>query len=126
VDPARIGAVGWCMGGGYALALAANEPKLKALAVNYGRLITAPATLAKINASILGDFAGDDQGIPPADVKTFEQAMRAAGKDVDIKIYEGRGHAFMNPNNKKGYDEAAAKDAWGRIDAFFAAKLKKG
>jgi carboxymethylenebutenolidase len=57
--------------------------------------------------------------------------MRAAGKDVDIKIYEPAGHAFMNPNNKghggkEGYDEAAAKDAWSRIETFLAKKLDNG
>jgi carboxymethylenebutenolidase len=124
VDPTRIGSVGWCMGGGYSLALAAHEPKLRAAVVNYGRLITAKDALAGIHASVLGNFAGDDHGIPPADVLEFEKAMKGLGKDVDIKLYEGKGHAFMNPNNKKGYDEAAAKDAWARIDTFFAKNLK--
>ena len=59
----------------------------------------------------------------PADVKTFEGAMKAAGKNVDIKLYEGAGHAFMNPNNEKGYDAKAAADAWARIDAFFTKEL---
>ena len=54
----------------------------------------------------------------------LEKAMKGVGKDVDVKIYEGKGHAFINPNNKKGYDEGAAKDAWARTDAFFAKNLK--
>ena len=124
VDPTRIGSVGWCMGGGYSLALAAHEPKLRAAVVNYGKLITSKDTLTGIHASVLGNFAGEDQGIPPADVLDFEKTMKGVGKDVDVKIYEGRGHAFINPNNKKGYDEAAAKDAWARTDAFFAKNLK--
>ena len=124
VDPTRVGSIGWCMGGGYSLALAAHEPKLRAAVVNYGRLITAKDTLAGIHASLLGNFAGEDQGIPPADVLDFEKAMKGLGKDVDIKIYEGAGHAFMNPGNKKGYNEAAAKDAWARIDTFFTKNLK--
>ena len=49
--------------------------------------------------------------------------MKNAGKQSDIKIYPGAGHAFMNPNNKGGYVKAAAKDAWARIDAFFARTL---
>jgi carboxymethylenebutenolidase len=131
VDPTRIGAVGWCMGGGYTLALAVNEPRLKAAAMNYGRLVTDPAAIAKIKASLLGNFAGQDKGIATADVRAFETSLRAAGKDVDIKIYDADGHAFMNPNNKgmggsPGYDEAAAKDAWLRIEAFLAKKLQNG
>jgi carboxymethylenebutenolidase len=57
-------------------------------------------------------------------VKTFESKLKEKNKDVDIKIYDGAQHAFMNPENKSGYDDAAAKDAWSRIDAFFAKTLK--
>jgi carboxymethylenebutenolidase len=119
------------MGGGYTLALAVNEPRLKAAAMNYGRLVTDPAAIAKIKASLLGNFAGQDKGIATADVRAFEANLRAAGKDVDIKVYDADGHAFMNPNNKgmggsPGYDEAAAKDAWLRIETFLAKKLQNG
>jgi len=124
VDARRIGIVGWCMGGGYALGFAVAEPRLRAAAVNYGRLVTAPEKIAAINASILGDFAGQDRGISPDDVRAFADQLKAAHKDADVKVYDGAKHAFMNPNNKEGYDEAAAKDAWARIDAFFARTLK--
>ncbi len=124
VDPARIGAIGWCMGGGYALALATIEPKLRAVAVNYGRLVTSDEKIGAIHAAFLGNFAGADRGIAPADVKTFESKLKEKNKDVDIKIYDGAQHAFMNPENKTGYDDAASKDAWARIDAFFARTLK--
>ena len=124
VDPARIGVVGWCMGGGYSLALATAEPKLAAAVMNYGRLVTDPATIAKIRAPILGNFGAADRGIPVDDVRTFDEALKAAGKESDIKVYDGAGHAFMNPNNKEGYHAAAAADAQGRIDDFFAKKLR--
>jgi carboxymethylenebutenolidase len=113
VDPSRIGAIGWCMGGGYALALATIEPKLRAVAVNYGRLVTSDEKIGAIHAAFLGNFAGADRGIMPADVKTFESKLKEKNKDVDIKIYDGAQHAFMNPENKTGYDEPASKDAWG-------------
>lgn len=124
VEPSAIGAVSWCMGGGYALALAVNEPRLGASVINYGRLVTDPASVAKIQAPLLGNFGSADRGIPVEDVKKFEAAMKQAGKAVDIKIYEGAGHAFMNPNNKQGYDAAAASDAQARIDGWFAQKLR--
>jgi dienelactone hydrolase len=56
-------------------------------------------------------------------VRAFEKQLKDRHRDVDVKIYEGKGHAFMNPGNKQAYDEGAATDAWGRIDAFFARTL---
>ncbi|HKO56028.1 MAG TPA: dienelactone hydrolase family protein [Thermoanaerobaculia bacterium] len=124
VDPKRIGVIGWCMGGGYALGLALNEPRLAAVVMNYGRLVTDPAAIAKLNAPLLGNFGAADRGIPAADVQAFDAALKKAGKSSDIKIYEGAGHAFMNENNKQGYAKDAAADAQKRIDAFFASHLR--
>src|ERR1700694_1607242 len=125
VDPSRIGVIGWCMGGGYALHLAIAEPRIAAVAINYGRLVTDPTTIAGIRPTILGNFGADDRGIPADDVRAFDAALKNAGKQSDIKIYPGAGHAFMNPNNKGGYVKAAAKDAWARIDSFFQRTLKR-
>lgn len=124
VDPKHIGVIGWCMGGGYSLALATREPRLAACVVNYGRLVTSIDTIRGIRAPVLGNFGAEDQGIPPADVRAFETAMKQASRRVDIKIYEGAAHAFMNPNNNRGYAKAAAEDAWARIDHFFATTLR--
>jgi len=119
VDAAKIGSVGWCMGGGWSLKLAEDQPKLAACVVNYGSLPSDPAILEKIHAPVQGNFGADDQGIPPADVRAFEAAMKAVGKPVDIKIYDGAGHAFQNPNNKQGFRPEAAADAAQRISSFF-------
>ena len=124
VDASRIGVIGWCMGGGYSLALATVEPRVAATVMNYGRLVTDPATIAKIESPLLGNFGALDRGIPPADVSAFDAAMRKAGKSSDVKVYDGAGHGFMNPNNKDGYVAGAAKDAWARIDSFFAKRLQ--
>jgi carboxymethylenebutenolidase len=124
VNKDRIGAIGWCMGGGYTLNLALNEPSLKAAVINYGHLATDPAQLSKINASILGIFGGKDRGIPVDDVNKFAETLKKSGKKVEIKIYPDAGHAFENPNNKEGYRAEDAADAWKRTVAFLAAELK--
>ncbi len=121
----RIGAIGWCMGGGYALDVALQEPDLAALVINYGHLATDPDALKKINAPILGIFGGQDRGITPDDVHKFEQQLKQWGKKVEIKIYDDAGHAFENPNNKDGYRAADAADAWKRTVDFLATTLKK-
>lgn len=121
----KIGAIGWCMGGGYALDVALEEPTLAADVINYGHLATDEASLQKIHAPILGIFGGQDRGIPVDDVKKFEQQLKSLGKDVEIHIYPDAGHAFENPNNKSGYRAEDAADAWNRIIAFFARTLKK-
>src|SRR5436190_10945549 len=121
----RIGVIGWCMGGMYALALAPEEPRLAAVAAYYGAPPTDVAAIAKIKAPVLGNYGAEDKGPAPEQVRAFEAAMKKAGKTVDVKIYPGAGHAFANPNNPwGGYREAAAKDAWSRTVAFFAKYLK--
>jgi carboxymethylenebutenolidase len=123
VDPNKIASIGWCMGGGWSIKLAEDQPKLAAFVVNYGPLPTDAAIIGKIKAPMLGNFGADDKGIPPESVHAFEAAMKAAGKNVDIKIYEGAGHAYQNPGNKDGYRPEATADSQKRIDAFFAKYL---
>jgi len=124
INKDRIGAIGWCMGGGYSLDVALQEPTLKADVINYGHLATDPASIDKIRANVLGLFGGQDRGIPVEDVKKFEQIMKAKGKKIDVVIYPDAGHAFENPNNKAGYRPDDAADAWKRITEFFARTLK--
>jgi carboxymethylenebutenolidase len=121
----RIGAIGWCMGGGYSLDVALQEPTLAADVINYGHLATDTDALKKINAPILGSFGAQDRGITPDDVHKFEATLKQLGKKVDIKIYDDAGHAFENPNNKDGYRAADTADAWKRTTDFFAATLKR-
>jgi carboxymethylenebutenolidase len=123
VKPDRIGAVGWCMGGGYALQLAIASPALRAVAINYGSLTTDKAALGQIHAAVLGNFGGQDRGIPPDAVHAFEAAMQSIGKPVDAKIYPLAGHAFENPNNTTGFRPDDAADALARVDRFLAANL---
>lgn len=120
----RIGAVGWCMGGSFAMQLAIAEPSLRAVAINYGALETDPAQLKKIHAAILGNFGAQDRGITPKDVAAFAATMKSIGHPVDVKEYSDAGHAFQNPNNKAGYRPEDTADADSRMFAFFAKYLQ--
>jgi len=121
----RIASIGWCMGGGYSLDVALAEPTLTAAVINYGHLATDPAAIGKIQAAILGNFGGQDKGIPPEDVKKFAAELRTQGKKGDIKIYPDAGHAFENPDNKSGYRAEDAADAWQRTVSFLSDNLKR-
>lgn len=125
VNPKKVGAIGWCMGGGYALDLAIHDPQLAAAVINYGHLASEPDTLKKINAPILGLFGGKDRGIPVEDVQKFAAELKKLGKTVDVTVYPDAGHAFENPNNKEGYRAEDAANARDRTVKFFAQYLKK-
>jgi carboxymethylenebutenolidase len=121
----RIGAIGWCMGGGYALQLATTEPTLAAVVAYYGTPPTDASAVDAIKAPVMGNYGAEDKGPSPDQVKTFEGELKKAGKAADIKIYPGAGHAFANPNNPwGGYRKEAAEDAWKRTSSFLAKYLK--
>jgi carboxymethylenebutenolidase len=121
----RIGAIGWCWGGGYSLQLAIAEPTLAADVINYGDVSASPDELKKIHAPILGLFGAHDQGITPDDVKKFGDQLDKLGKKGDITIYPDAGHGFQNPVNGAGYKPEDTADAWSKILMFFARNLQK-
>ena len=124
VNSKRIGAIGWCMGGGYALDLAIADPKLRVAVINYGHLASDDTTLKKIHASILGIFGGQDHGIPVDDVKRFERHMKTMGKKIDVHIFPDAGHGFENPNNTQGYRKEDAEQAEKMTEEFLDRNLK--
>ncbi|HLV95887.1 MAG TPA: dienelactone hydrolase family protein [Candidatus Acidoferrales bacterium] len=124
VERDHIGAVGWAMGGYYALRLAMHVPRLGACVVNYGALPTDPNEAEGIGAPILGNFGADDHGVTSADVDAFKKTMKTLNRVIDVKVYDGAGHSFENPNDKNSYRPEAAQDAWNRSVAFLNKWLK--
>ncbi len=124
VEVAKLASIGWCMGGGLSLDLAVAEPTLSGAVIYYGHLMTEPATIAALKVPLVGNFGGQDQGIPPASVREFEDLAKKDGKSVDFKIYPDAGHGFASSRDPKVYRPQDAKDADARADAFLAKVLK--
>ena len=120
----KFAAVGWSMGGGYALTMALTVPDLAACVISYGRLVTERASIEKIVCPILGIFGEDDRSIPTRSVQAFGDACSDAGKSADIQIYPDVGHAFMNENEKRSYNLEASSQAWTRIVSFLDRTMK--
>jgi len=121
-----IGVIGWCLGGRYAIRLAAVDPGIRACVAYYGAPISDPSAIRGIQAAMLGNYGAEDQGPSPEQVRQFESALRKAGKKVDFKIYPGAGHAFANENNPwGGYRPTASRDAWRRTLTFLNQELKR-
>ena len=125
VDPAKIGAVGWCMGGGCALQLAIADPRIKATAIFYGPLVTDSAKLKTIKGPVLGIFGNDDKSITPDQVNKFEAALKEANVPNEIHRYDNAGHAFASQAAAimGAYKPDLAKDAWAKFYAWLDKNL---
>ena len=118
-----IGILGWETGGGYALDATCSDPRIRAVVSCYGRLVTDPGLLANLRAAVLGIFAERDLGITPETIEQFRSAMRKAGKrEPGLHVYPGCAPGFLDSGSDK---PQARLDAWGRIEAFLAAELKR-
>lgn len=117
----KVAVMGFCWGGGVTNQVAVNCPDLDAAVPFYG-LQPAPEDVPKIKAAMLIHYAGNDERIN-AGIPAFEEALRKAGIDYKIYIYEGAGHAFMNDTGSRYHKEAATL-AWERTISFLKEKLK--
>jgi carboxymethylenebutenolidase len=119
----KVGAIGFCWGGGMANQLAVNSPDLLAAVPYYG-LQAGSEDVSKIKASLLLHYAGIDERINKG-IPEFEEALKKASIDYKIYMYEGAQHAFNNDTNPARYNKEAAQLAWQRTILFLKEKLKK-
>jgi carboxymethylenebutenolidase len=117
----KVGAVGFCWGGGQVNQLAVAEPLLNAGVAYYGMQPSADQ-VPNIRAALLLHYGGLDERVD-AGIPAFESALKANGKDYQIFVYEGANHAFNNDTNAARYDKTAADLAWSRTLAFLRDKL---
>ncbi len=122
-----IGVMGFCMGGMLTWVLAAERPdKVKAGVAFYGfpEVEDGPADLSKIEAKMVGHMAENDDFFPPEKAKAFESALKDMGKDVEITVHEGTGHAFMASHDVFGTRDAElAQQLWPQVTDFLHAEL---
>lgn len=117
----KVGTIGWCFGGGWSLN-ASLATKVDATVIYYGRVNKSAADLKSLASPVLGHFGTHDKFINKKMVDGFEKSMQEAGKpDLAVHWYDAD-HAFANPSGSR-YDEADAKLAWERTQAFFKSHL---
>jgi len=116
----KVGCTGFCWGGGMTNQVAVNSPDLDAAVPYYGAT-PAPEDVPKIKAPVMAHYGGEDERIN-AGIPAFEEALKKAGIEYHIFIYEGAGHAFNNDTGPR-YNKEAADLAWERTIGFFREKL---
>ena len=114
----KVGAMGWCYGGGVALSYALGGENHDATAVFYGRLLDDPEQLKAIHHEVYGTFAGLDRGPSPEQVERFVAALREAGVENDVHIYDDVNHGFWLWVDRDPKNEEPALDAWERLKAY--------
>ncbi len=112
----KVGAVGFCWGGGLVNRFATISPELKAGVAYYGAQPPA-GEVPKIKAALLLHYAGLDDRIN-AGIDAYRKELQAAGKTFEIFVYDGVNHAFNNDTSAARYDKRAADLAWGRTVEF--------
>ena len=121
---AKLGAVGFCMGGQLALFAATLNPSVGACVDFYGIHPNVKPDYSRLSGPVLGLFAEKDEFVNPTAARALDVAIKGAGKQSEIHIYPGVAHAFFNDERADAYNKAAADDAWRRTLAFFRQHLQ--
>ena len=119
----RVGVVGYCMGGALTV-LAATLPGVDAFVSYYGFPPATAADLAKITAAGLIFFGENEGFFSVPDAQAFAERQRAVGREAEVVIYPGAGHAFFNNDRPDVFVASAANDAWRRTLEHFGKHLR--
>jgi carboxymethylenebutenolidase len=115
----KVAAIGWCYGGGVALSYALGSENHEGTAIFYGRLLDDPEQMQHIHHEIYGTFAEMDSSIPPEQVNRFVSALRAAGVENDVHIYDDVRHGFwLHVDRDPETNYTPALNAWQRLKAY--------
>ena len=120
VDPNRLGAIGFCMGGGFAVAWACTDERLKVIAPFYG-LAPRPLDAMARSCPVVGSYPAPD--ITTRSARKLKAALDVVQVPHDIKIYEGARHSFFDDSKASRFHPEAATDAWRRTLAFFSERI---
>jgi carboxymethylenebutenolidase len=121
---AKLGAVGFCMGGQLALFAGCTNPSVGPVVDFYGIHPNVKPDYSKLSGPVLGLFAEKDAFVTPQTARQVEADIKKAGKTVDIHIYPGVDHGFFNDERADVYNKASAEDAWRRTLDLFKKTLK--
>lgn len=115
----KVATIGWCYGGGVALSYAIGGERHEGTAIFYGRLLDDPEKMQHIHHEVYGTFAQMDSGIPPEQVNKFVEALRSAGIENDVHIYDDVRHGFwLHVDRDPETNTAPAADAWTRLKKY--------
>lgn len=126
-DTSKLAVTGFCWGGRIVWLYTAHNPKVKAGAAWYGRLVGQATELqpkhpidvvASLHAPVLGLYGADDTGIPVASVEKMQAALKEAKKPGEIILYPKTPHGF-NADYRPSYKKKEADEAWAKMLAFF-------
>jgi carboxymethylenebutenolidase len=131
----KVGLIGFCMGGQYALLAACTCKGLSACAPFYGMVRYAAGldphkkprqpldAIADLSCPVLGLYGAEDNLIPVADVEELKRRLGRTKHAHEVHLYPGAGHAFLNDTRPDAFRPTAAADAWGRLVPFLRREL---
>ncbi len=126
VSGTTVGTVGFCMGGQLSLYAACANSKVGACVDFYGIHPNVKPDLGSLQAPVLGFFAENDAFVTPDVARRLETDLVAAGKQVELAVFDGADHGFFNDTRHQVYHAAYARQCWERMMLFFNQHLREG